>query len=114
MSSIIFDVKGSAPEPYEVVISTQENGNISATCNCPAGRFGNLCKHRLDILNGETKSIVSDNVDEIGTVQSWLIDSPISTHTQKISDLQKQIKKMQSEVSSAKKALSKVLQTPRS
>jgi len=44
-----FLIQGSAQEPYEVSFGYKE-GNLTATCSCPAGSFGTFCKHRMKVM----------------------------------------------------------------
>jgi uncharacterized Zn finger protein len=71
MERIVFRVKGSSAEPYELTF-IKDGTSLTAICTCPAGTFGNLCKHRVSILDGKTKGISSDNVDQVATVVEWL------------------------------------------
>jgi len=44
----------------------------SAYCSCVAGSNGTYCKHRIDIMHGDAKAIVSENLQDIETLQAWL------------------------------------------
>lgn len=71
MKEIEFLVQGSASEPYRVTFIKDKN-NLNAFCTCPAGEFGQYCKHRFAILAGEAKAITSRNKDQVAEVRSWL------------------------------------------
>ncbi len=71
MEEIIFLVKGSSAEPYEVTF-IKDGSSLTAICTCPAGTYGNYCKHRISILDGNTDAISSDNVSQAATVVDWL------------------------------------------
>lgn len=71
---IQFLVQGLTSEPYEVTF-IKDDYNLYVTCTCPAGEVGNLCKHRVDILKGETQNIVSDNKADVETIKEWLSTS---------------------------------------
>ena len=61
---------GSGIEPYEV--SFLKNGNnLNAYCSCPAGMNGQHCKHRFDILEGSSKGVARDNIDQVKAVAGW-------------------------------------------
>ena len=66
-----FLVQGSSIEPYEVIFS-KDGDEIYVTCTCQAAEMGKHCKHRIGILDGDTKNIVSDNENEVAIVRSWL------------------------------------------
>jgi uncharacterized Zn finger protein len=47
-----FLAKSSGTEPYQVVFHFAD-GLLTATCNCQAGVFSKLCKHKLALLQGD-------------------------------------------------------------
>ncbi len=71
MSELTFQVKGSSTEPYEITF-IKDGDSLTALCSCPAGQYGNFCKHRIAILDGITKAVVGENVDQVAVVQDWL------------------------------------------
>jgi len=71
MAELVFLVKGSSPEPYEITIIKDDAG-LTALCTCPAGTYGNFCKHRIAILEGKAGGITSDNAQEVATAVEWL------------------------------------------
>ena len=78
MPEINFMVKGSAEDPYEVTFLKSDD-NLLVFCTCPAGENRRHCKHRVAIMNGSSKNIVSDNLDEVATVQSWMTGTEVET-----------------------------------
>lgn len=71
LSELVFQVKGSSAEPYEITF-IKDGNSLTALCSCPAGQYGNFCKHRIAILDGNSSAIVSDNIDQAATVVDWL------------------------------------------
>jgi uncharacterized Zn finger protein len=71
LSELSFQVKGSSAEPYEVTF-IKDGDSLTALCSCPAGQYGNFCKHRISILDGDSEAIVSDNIDRVSTIIDWL------------------------------------------
>ena len=45
----IIKVISSAGEPYNVKFSLNEN-KLKVLCDCPAGIYGKLCKHKIGLL----------------------------------------------------------------
>ena len=76
MQELTFLVKGSSKDPYEVIF-IKEGDSLTAICNCPAGTYGNVCKHRVNILDGNTQSLSSDNSGDVATVVTWLVGSDV-------------------------------------
>ncbi len=71
MEELVFLVKGSSADPYEVTF-IKDGASLTAICTCPAGTYGNFCKHRISILDGNAQAITSDNADQAATVVGWL------------------------------------------
>lgn len=109
MERIVFEVQGSAPNPYEVVFIKRSPTNLSAFCSCPAGANGQYCKHRFAILDGITKGITSSNVDDVRIVQSWASGTDVEKALLIMRDLERQEAKIKIELSGAKKDLAKAM-----
>jgi uncharacterized Zn finger protein len=107
MQEISFEVQGSAIEPYSVLFVKRSDTNLSAYCSCPAGQNGQYCKHRFNILAGITKGIVSDNLDDVKVVQSWLHGTDVEKAIKKMRDLESEAEKIKKELSDAKKDVAK-------
>lgn len=94
MEEMIFLVKGSSADPYEVTF-IKDGASLTAICTCPAGTYGNYCKHRISILDGDAKSVASDNADKVPTVVAWLSGTDVEAalselrEAEKISDPEK-------------------------
>ena len=73
-----FLVKGSSPDPYELTF-IKDGDSLTAICTCPAGTYGNFCKHRIAILDGDAAAVVSENVDKVAIVGEWLIGTDVES-----------------------------------
>ncbi len=64
MSGILhFLIQGSQPDPY-VVTFQRHNRQVIAKCTCLAGENGQVCKHRLSLMEGDFRQVLSfDEVD---------------------------------------------------
>lgn len=78
MQELTFLVKGSSADAYEVTF-IKDGSSLTAICTCPAGTYGNYCKHRISILDGNTQSISSANSSEVPTVVRWLSGTDVET-----------------------------------
>ncbi len=105
---ITFKVKGSSEEPYEVIF-IYENEKLNALCNCQAGNHGLYCKHRIEILSGESKSVVSGNEKDIQTVGAWLSGTELETVLQEISEKELISEKIKNDLKKLKKKLSRLM-----
>ena len=71
MEQLSFKVQGSEVDPYLVIFRHNEKV-FNGTCTCKAGQIGQVCKHRLRIMEGSAEDIVSENQHEVKIVVSWL------------------------------------------
>jgi len=105
---ILFLVQGSEQEPYEVTFQKQGD-SLTADCTCQATINGMHCKHRLNILMGETANIVSDNKREVEVVLTWLKGTELESLITKVSETEKALEKTKKELGNLKKKLSRAL-----
>jgi hypothetical protein len=101
---ITFDIQGSAAQPYHTTF-IKDGEKITATCTCPAGQFGRLCKHRTGLLAGDASAVVSDNADQVNTVTEWIIGTETASNIAKLREAEKVMSKAKRELTKAKKAL---------
>jgi len=110
MENIIFTIQGSASEPYKTTF--MKNGrNITATCTCMGAIMGLACKHRIGILTGNVKKfkIVSNNISQIKTIQSWLPNSDVENTLNNVIKAEKHLDEAKENLKNAKKHLSEAL-----
>ena len=108
MQELIFHVKGSAREPYELIF-IKDGDSLTAICNCPAGSHGNACKHRLAIIEGKPKGIVSDNADRAPLVVEWLAGTDVEEALAELRAAEKNPEASKSAVATAKKKLARAM-----
>lgn len=108
MSEMIFKVKGSSAEPYEVTF-IKDGDSLTALCSCPAGEFGNFCKHRLAILDGNGKAIVSGNEDQVATILEWLPGTDVAAALTEFREIEKSKDEPKSALVAAKRKLARAM-----
>ena len=86
MDQLIIMVNGSSKDPYELTF-IKDGASLTAICTCPAGTFGNLCKHRVAILDGDTKAVVGDDADKVPKVVEWLAGTDVESALAKLRDV---------------------------
>jgi hypothetical protein len=110
MNELSFLVKGSAADPYEVTF-IKDGDSLTALCTCPAGQFGNFCKHRITILDGDDKAIVSDNANRVPTIVEWLRGSDVAAALIEFRNVEKADGVSKSVLATAKKKLARAMNT---
>ncbi len=110
MNELSFLVKGSAADPYEVTF-IKDGDSLTALCTCPAGQFGNFCKHRITILDGDDKAIVSDNANRVPTIVEWLQGTDVAAALIEFRNVEKAGGVSKSVLATAKKKLARAMNT---
>jgi len=108
LDELSFLVKGSAADPYEVTF-IKDDDSLTALCTCPAGQFGNFCKHRIAILDGDAKAIVSDNANRVSTIVEWLQGTDVALALAEFRNVEKAGGVSKSTLAAAKKKLARAM-----
>ena len=111
MNQIKFLVQGSVEEPYQVIFF-KDAEHLYASCDCKAGSYGRYCKHRIHILNDEKVDIVSDNLDDVATVQSWLYGTELESVFKSVQEAEDVVSEAQRRLSLAKRSLARIMTPP--
>ncbi len=106
MEQTTFKVKGSTPAPYELTF-IKDGDSLTALCTCPAGEFGNVCKHRVSILDGKTAGIVSDNSDEVPRIVAWLSGTDVEAALVELREAERN----KGDIKAAKRKLARAMNT---
>jgi len=61
-TKIILKITNSSGEPYNIQFKFLDN-QFAVFCNCQAGIFGKLCKHKIGLLDVDP-SVLFDKTDE--------------------------------------------------
>ena len=108
MEELVFLVKGSSADPYEVTF-IKDGASLTAICTCPAGTYGNFCKHRISILDGKTNGISSDNVDRAPTVVQWLSGTDVEAALSELREAEKVTGPEKTALNAAKRKLARAM-----
>jgi hypothetical protein len=74
---IEFQIKGSSSNPYKVTFQ-KNNDHVYAGCDCGARKGGLLCKHIMNILDGDVTNIVKGTAEDIKNVLQLISDTRFS------------------------------------
>ncbi len=108
MEELVFFVKGSSSNVYEVTF-IKDGSSLTALCTCPAGQFGNSCKHRIAILDGKSDSISSANADQAPTVTEWLVGTDVEAALSELRAAEKTTECAKEDLAALKKKLARAM-----
>ena len=113
MSQITFLVQGLEKEPYRIVFTKTfdeyQRLQLICECECISAAHGDLCAHRLRILEGNTDHIVSDNLDQVGVVQKWLIGTHLEKAAANLVEAEKFLNLAEHQLDNARTELGEVM-----
>jgi len=110
VEQLTLHVKGSSSDPYELTF-IKDGSSLTALCNCPAGTFGNLCKHRVAILDGDSTAVVDDDGEKTGVIVEWLIGTDVETALKEMREFEASSESSKPDLVAAKRKLAKTMNT---
>lgn len=91
---VLFAKSSSKDEPYNVTFTQAEDGNVTVWCDCRAGEFGQLCKHKRALaFNDPSMLYDKSQVEELRQVNEWIKDTAYSEMISEIIKIEKDIEK---------------------
>lgn len=110
---IMFLVQGLEKEPYQIIFSQIEGDDgqhqLICECECISAAHGDLCGHRLRILEGNTDNIVSDNRDQVQIVRNWLVGTQLEQAVAGLVEAERLLDYAERQLSSARNLLGEVM-----
>jgi len=90
---------------YNVICKNKEDV-ISIKCDCVAGTFTKLCKHKLSIAMGQMDCLYDHNqIEDFKTVQEWITKSGYSALLNKLEIAEKELSDKKREVRKIKETI---------
>ena len=72
MKEIILKAKSSSGGTYDVIFQNK-GGLLVVFCSCKAGIYGNICKHKTQLLNGDESMLYNRNdVTALREIIEWI------------------------------------------
>ena len=102
---ITFKAKSSSGDPYNVEFQV-EDSLLTVFCDCQAGKFGQLCKHKTELIAGDqTRLFDESEVPKLKELETIISKAPELTKiASQIVESEKIIREEQSKVKKIKKA----------
>lgn len=99
-----FQVAGSSGDEY-LIEARRDGSAFLMSCNCRAGAVGQLCKHRVALLDGDVTSLRSENIDDVKALQNLIEGSPAQAWFARCSELEAAKAQIDRELKATKKKL---------
>jgi hypothetical protein len=102
---ITLKVHSSDGDFYNVNCKNND-GVISIKCDCVAGSYTKLCKHKLLIVSGQNEVLYDvSQTEDFNTVQGWICNSEYPALLNKLAILEKELLKKKHEVRKVKELI---------
>lgn len=101
---ISIKAKSSSDEPYTVDFFIEDN-KLSVFCNCRAGIFRQLCKHKIELIAGDQSRLFDESeAEQLKELEAVLSMVPeLKKTVEKIAESQKIISREQAKLKKIKK-----------
>lgn len=105
------NIKGSKDSIYVVSICTDKEDSFF-DCDCPASNHsaGQICKHRLALLNWDFSNIIDADAEEIELLKEFILNSNTQDYLDVLESIQSEFDRIKAE---EKKLKSLLAQTKR-
>lgn len=84
--TIFFVLSSDGVGEYQVSVRL-DGDRVICSCDCPAGRYGKICKHKISILSGSGENLVhKSQLDQLQSLSAGLADKNIGLCLQELGD----------------------------
>ncbi len=96
---------GSSDAIYTLQIFC-EDGNVAIFCDCSAGAYGKLCKHKLAVISNDRTDIENQEQNSnFDLAHAWIKSSSLQEMLAEIRAAENEVESAQTKVKKLKKAL---------
>ena len=108
MEQLSIRVRGSSADPYETIF-IKDGESLTALCDCPAGSFNNVCKHRVNILDGDSNAVLEEDAAKVPQVVEWLAGTDVEAALKELREVEARKGVPKEDVVSAKRKLARAM-----
>ena len=105
---IKFLVTGSVAKPYEVEF-VKDGAELKVYCNCLAGSHGSYCKHRINLLIGDSTGLADGQSGNFDLIATWLKETELEVALGEFLSAKNEKPTDKARVTKSKKTISKYM-----
>ena len=106
---ISIKAKSSSGDPYSVDFIFRE-GRLFVFCNCPAGIWTKLCKHKRRLLSNDASMLFApDLIEDLDRVQEWAEKTKFPQMLHDLREMEKEAERLKRKVKSMKEKVAKTM-----
>ncbi|WP_067096093.1 hypothetical protein [Marinomonas atlantica] len=112
MDTIEIQIQGSQPEPYQVEILKHTDHELEIACDCPAGKNGTHCKHRIEVLTGSYEDVIYDEatIDQLKKLEGWIAGTKVEAALKEVITAEQKLDEYKKLVKNAKRKLARIME----
>ena len=96
-------------EPYQVTFLIEDD-LLRVFCNCPAGQFGQLCKHKISFASNDSEMLFdAKQRNELRQVQEWVQSSDLPNLIGGVHQIEKELEELKKRLKSVKAKVGRVM-----
>ncbi len=102
----IFDIKGSGENEYKVHVAPKDDDSITIRCDCKAGIYGRMCKHKLAVATGDPSLLLNpEDAERLKEVSDKIRQREIGGLLETLYTLRKEHDSIKRKMDKARKAV---------
>lgn len=106
----IYKVKGSGENTYNVHVGPKGEDGVVIYCDCKAGIFGKMCKHKIAIATGDPSLLINQgDAEKLAETADNIKRRPLGVLIQDLSDFRKEYDAAKRKMDKARKKLEKAM-----
>jgi len=96
--------KSSSSDGFYSVNFVYDGGLLTVFCNCPAGESGKFCKHKWQLLSGNSEMLYDPaEIETLQTVHAWAVERNYEQLYKKVNELNEKIEEFKKEITDEKR-----------
>jgi len=98
------NAKSSSGDSYYEVKFHHEDGKLKVFCSCAAGEKGRFCKHKWQLLSGNSDMLHNpEQLEDLQKVVTWVKDSDFKRLYDKVNELELELEVIKKQIKAEKK-----------
>lgn len=108
-SMAFFVLSSKGDDVYQVSVHLHTD-SVICTCDCPAGKFGKICKHKISILSGDGHALArNDQLPLLNSLSGKLFGSEVRSCLRELNEADNALSSAKKNFDDAKRKLERLI-----
>lgn len=113
MSELTLKVRSSDGVGLYTVTARRVDGLVRISCDCPAGAHNRQCRHRFELIMGDTKGCVGATNDKLLAFRLMVDQSPLREMAGEVVELGREAERIARRIKTLKNIMARVMYSGR-